>query len=299
MSLSNKIKYLIINADDFGYCSNRDTAIIDLFKQQSISSTSLLINGSSAYQASVAAQLCNLPVGIHLNLTEGRPVTDDLFKIRSLVNSQGLMHGKYGLRRELEQGTIRREHVQHEIHMQINKYKEFTGGKLPSHIDGHQHIHVHPLIVESVVRVAKEYHIDYIRVPNDQTIDSLEMDQQPFYREIVQEARMAMNIFDRHSLIYPKYFLGITLMGKEFTLKNIERCLQMLEKSQTENIYVELMCHPGHQCDRFIGGCGTNTPDEFSQSADREHEYRLLSSRQLKVLFEKYNVQLCSHACMC
>ena len=82
-------------------------------------------------------------------------MTDDLFKIRSLVNTQGFMHGKYGLRRELEQGTIRQEHVEHEIQMQINKYKEFSGGKLPSHIDGHQHIHVHPLIVESVARVIK------------------------------------------------------------------------------------------------------------------------------------------------
>jgi len=56
MSFSNDIKYLIINADDFGYCPKRDKAIIDLFKKNFISSTSLLVNGDNAYQACLDAK---------------------------------------------------------------------------------------------------------------------------------------------------------------------------------------------------------------------------------------------------
>ncbi len=51
-------------------------------------------------------------MGIHLNLTEGRLITKDLFRIKSLINFQGLMHGKIGLRNELEKGNINQEHIE-------------------------------------------------------------------------------------------------------------------------------------------------------------------------------------------
>jgi len=71
-------------------------------KKFSISSTSLLVNDDNAYQACLDAIFYKLPMGIHLNLTEGRPITKDLFRIKSLINSQDLMHAKIGLRNELE-----------------------------------------------------------------------------------------------------------------------------------------------------------------------------------------------------
>ena len=40
-------KNLIINADDFGYCNERDQAIIDLLENKKISSVTCLVNGSS------------------------------------------------------------------------------------------------------------------------------------------------------------------------------------------------------------------------------------------------------------
>ncbi|CAF4889777.1 unnamed protein product, partial [Rotaria sp. Silwood2] len=140
--------YMIINADDFGYCPKRDKAIIDLFKQKSITSTSLLVNGDNAYQACLYAKQYNLP----------------------MVNSNGIMHGKFGLRYELDQGNIQQEHIEYELINQLNKYKELTNGQLPKHIDGHQHIHVHPMIVEIIARLAKLYEINYIRTPYDQMI---------------------------------------------------------------------------------------------------------------------------------
>ncbi|CAF1209033.1 unnamed protein product [Adineta steineri] len=291
MSSCNNIKYLIINADDFGYCPKRDQAIVDLFKQKSISSTSLLVNGSNVYQACLSAKMAHLPMGIHLNLTEGRPVTNDFNRIESLINSHGLMHGKIGLRNELEKENIKQEHIEYEIEMQINKYKELNDNKLPRHIDGHQHIHVHPMIVESVARIARQYGINYIRAPQDQMILSFDTDNL-FYKEIVNQTKSCLKIFDKYSLIYPKYFFGMTLMSQEFTLNNIETCLKILEQNQTEHIFAELMCHPGYPSDPLIGGCGTEQPDEFSQSIDRQYEFDILSSDYLRNLLENYNVRL-------
>jgi predicted glycoside hydrolase/deacetylase ChbG (UPF0249 family) len=81
-------------------------------KKVFISSTSLLVNGDNDYQACLDAIFYKLPMGIHLNLTEGRLITKDLFRIKSLINFQGLMHGKIGLRNELEKGNINQEHIE-------------------------------------------------------------------------------------------------------------------------------------------------------------------------------------------
>ncbi|CAF1294768.1 unnamed protein product [Rotaria sp. Silwood1] len=257
MSASNNIMYMIINADDFGYCPKRDKAIIDLFKQKSISSTSLLVNGDNSYQACLYAKQYNLPMGIHFNLTEGRPITNDLSKIKSLVNSNGIMHGKFGLRYELDQGNIEEKHIEYELINQLNKYKELTNNQLPIHIDGHQHIHIHPMIVEIIAQIAKQYEIKYIRTPYDQMIINYDIDNL-FYKNIIYQTKLAMKIFNKYSLKYTKYFFGITIMGKEFTLNNIEKCFQLFKNISNEKnkcILIEFMCHPGYPSNPYIGGC--------------------------------------------
>lgn len=288
------MNFLIVNADDFGYCPKRDKAIVDLFKQRSISSTSLLVNGDNASQACLYAQQYQIPMGIHLNLTEGRPITKDLTKIKSLVDDNGLMHGKFGLQEKLDQGDIEQEHVEYEVRNQLNKYKELTNGKIPTHIDGHQHIHVHPTIVETIAKLTKEFGINYIRTPYDRMVDKLNIENL-FYKNIVNQTRHAMKVFDKYSLRYSDYFFGMTTMGKEFTIKNLEHCFLILENNEEKGVIIELMCHPGFPSDRFIGGCGTERPDEFSQSIERQYEYNMLSSKIFKNILEKYNMNLSNY----
>lgn len=291
---------MIINADDFGYSPRRDQAIIDLFKQRSISSTSLLVNGDNAYQACLYAKQYNLPMGIHINLTEGRPVTKDFNRIKSLVDSNGVMHGKFGLRSELDKGSVQPEHIEHEIINQLNKFKELTNGQSPVHIDGHQHVHVHPMIVEILARLSREYKIKYVRAPYDLMIESIGTDNL-FYQEVLHQTKSAMKIFNEYSIIYSDYFFGMTTMGKNFTINNIEKCLKLLENNlRNQDLFIEFMCHPGYYPnDEFIGGCGLGQPDEFSRSIERQNEFNILSGLELKNLLEKYNIQICAYDRMC
>lgn len=60
--MSSTTKILIVNADDFGNCPNYP---------------SHALKSVAAYQ---------IAIGLHLNLTKGRPVTTDLSRIRSLVD---------------------------------------------------------------------------------------------------------------------------------------------------------------------------------------------------------------------
>ena len=295
--MPSRSKYLIINADDFGYCPRRNQAIIDLFNQQAISSASLLVNGDYAQHACSLAHASRLPMGIHLNLTEGRPISQDLGHIRSLVDADGFMHGKIGLRDQLAQRAVHSEHIDHELKMQLQRFSELTGGQTPRHIDGHQHIHVHPMIVDSIARMANQFGIKYIRLPFDQMLLSSGTDN-PFYQSILDQCTNAESVFDRHALIYPRYFFGMATMGNEFTLENVERCLKLLERSASQPILAELMCHPGYPSEPQRGGCGTGSPDAFSQSIERQHEFNVLSSATVKKLFEQYHVQLCNYDAM-
>ena len=56
-------KKLIITADDFGYCPERNRGITECYNKGGISRTSLMVNATAAKQASQMAQSINLPVG--------------------------------------------------------------------------------------------------------------------------------------------------------------------------------------------------------------------------------------------
>ena len=293
--MSSVAKVLIINADDFGYCPRRNAAIIDLFRRQVISSTSLLVNGDYACEARALAVMNRVPIGLHLNLTEGRPITSDLNHVRSLVDAYGMMHGKIGLRNAIDQGSIDMTHVEYEIEMQFHQYRQWIpDGDYPMHVDGHQHTHVHPMLVECIARQARRFGVNYIRAPFDPAILATSSPV-PFYRTVVEQTRSARTVFDRYGLRYPPYFIGLTTMGREMTYDNLERCFQMFTSDETSNI-AELMCHPGYPSEISIGGCGTGQPDEFSCSSDRQQEFDLLSSKEFQQLLTKYRLHLGTYA---
>ena len=65
---TNKIK-IIVNADDLGICEERDAAIFELYKNGSISSASILVNGINFENSVSRAKELKMPLGLHLNLT--------------------------------------------------------------------------------------------------------------------------------------------------------------------------------------------------------------------------------------
>lgn len=58
-------------------------------------------------------------------------------------------------------------------------------------------------------------------------------------------------------------------------------------------VTAELMVHPGYSSHPQEGGCGEG-PDDFSQSADRQHELSVLTDPALFSLYSQERVQLCA-----
>ena len=71
---------IIINADDFGLAESSSKAIAKAFSENLISSTTACANGDYIEQAYNIARDNGFldKIGIHINLTEGKPLTDGI-----------------------------------------------------------------------------------------------------------------------------------------------------------------------------------------------------------------------------
>lgn len=85
-------KYIIINADDFGYNAQQTRAIRELYRNGLITSTSVLTVAPGAEEASRIAGEEQIPVGVHLtiNSDSAQDRWHSLAKGRSLSDDRGL-----------------------------------------------------------------------------------------------------------------------------------------------------------------------------------------------------------------
>jgi predicted glycoside hydrolase/deacetylase ChbG (UPF0249 family) len=154
---------LIINADDFGSSSIINRAILASMEGALVTSTSMMVNmpgfEHGAKLATVHAKLAGR-IGLHLNLTEGRPLSEPIRKCRVFCNAEGDFVYR---RRHLFYLTKKhKEAVYTEFKAQIDRMLE--AGIKPIHLDSHHHIHTEWALAPLVRRLAVEYHIPRIRL---------------------------------------------------------------------------------------------------------------------------------------
>src|SRR5215472_10305385 len=86
------MKKLIVTADDFGLTRRVNEAIAIAHSNGIVTTASLMVNGNGFESAVEIAQNCpNLDVGLHLNLTEGRPVSS-VASIPALASGEGFLY---------------------------------------------------------------------------------------------------------------------------------------------------------------------------------------------------------------
>ena len=134
-----------IHADDLGLAPGVDTAILELATTGQLSSASLLVDGATA-ESAAAAWRClprAQPLLLHLCLTEGPQPLDcpDLPTGFGELLLSSLLPGK---RREL------RAQIVTSLQAQIHRFQQLTGQQ-QIQLDGHQHIHLLPLVLDVVL----------------------------------------------------------------------------------------------------------------------------------------------------
>jgi predicted glycoside hydrolase/deacetylase ChbG (UPF0249 family) len=114
------LRYLLVNADDFGQTPGIDRGIAEAHEHGVVTSTSMLVDEpASEHAASMIDDLPNLSVGLHVRLTDedARPLFD--------------LGDRTALRREL--------------HRQLELFRELTT-RDPAHLDSHHNVHLRPAV---------------------------------------------------------------------------------------------------------------------------------------------------------
>jgi chitin disaccharide deacetylase len=284
------MKQLIVNADDFGLAESINRGIALVHTNGILTSASLLANGSAFQNATVLARrLPRLSVGVHLNLSQGEPISPAI-RIPTLVNSEGKLHlAPLQLWIKIITGKIRLEHIHREFHAQVRR--AFESGITPTHLDGHLHVHVLPQLSPMLVSLAREFRIRYVRCPSENLAATLPLLWRVSGPSIVAVKRStiayAVSSFAKSlrgqlraaGLSCSDAFFGLSHTGfmDEKTLRDL---LAVVPNGTTE-----LMCHPGYDSPEVTAVGGKLT-------AEREAEIAALISPQIKDALYRCKIRL-------
>lgn len=157
---------LIVNADDFGRSYSINQAVIRAHREGILTTASLMVNEEAADEAVILARANpNLGVGLHLSLVCGRSALRPA-AIPDLVNNQSQFTNNpvaAGLRYFFSARC--REQLRREIAAQFEKFHA-TGLPL-DHVNGHLHLHLHPVVFKILSENINAWGIKVMRLTRD------------------------------------------------------------------------------------------------------------------------------------
>jgi hypothetical protein len=266
--------YLIVNADDYGYFRCVSEGILKAASLGIVTATGVLANAPDFRDHAARLRECEtLDVGVHLNVTDGTPLTPELRGL--LTESAGRFPGKFRMATALMRGAVKPDHVKREWKAQIDRC---LGAGLPlQFLNSHEHLHMLPSLFEVIEELAADYGIGHIRFPRGR-FDSLSSGGSVF-RSVVLGALETMN--RRRDDATRARFLGLEASGR-LDISYFERTLPALRRGE---VY-ELMCHPG-ECDP-----AEITDARLRRYHDWDGELRALTSPELRDLLRRHSVRL-------
>ena len=226
---------VIVNADDLGYSAWTDDGIFRAFQDGLVSSASLLINGASASLAAKRGRAQGLYMGLHLNLTEGTPLSP-LDSIPLLLSPDGkllykdafwcaaaaaheeatsMLNTSFSPEQQQQQNqTSFQDQVVLEARAQLARFRELTG--VPAkHVDGHQHVHIAPGIAAVLAPLFQSEGVLSTRIPDESTaaLTWIEPVRRHRWSGRVAAAKYSRKIYAAHGVMSADRFLGQGFSG--------------------------------------------------------------------------------------
>lgn len=143
----------LLIADDFGLNTGCDAGITSLAQSGRLSGTSAMVNfpGWKESARHLRALRNDLAIGLHINLTEGSPLTAP-----SLPDgTQPTFQSMTALVLRSYTARVHQPSVTAEISAQIERFCDDVGAP-PDFIDGHRHAHVLPVVRDAVLEAVND-----------------------------------------------------------------------------------------------------------------------------------------------
>ena len=218
---------IIINADDLGMSQEVNDATFGLMDQGLVTSASIIANSPMVEEA--CAKIASYPqcsFGIHLNVTEFRPLTD-AGSLSPLLDT----NGKFVSERlwEISIDSKLTAGIFQEFSAQVERLAGL--GVEISHIDSHHHVHTLPRIFPVLKRIQKRFQIRKVRITKN-------------VYSVQDKAPIALRIKKSlYNFLLQTYYRTKTTQG--FTDFKLFYEYALTKKMNHKTC--ELMIHPGNQ----------------------------------------------------
>ena len=265
---------LIVNADDYGYFPCVSQGILDIARAGRLTATGVLANSPNLTpQLSGLDAIGRLDIGVHLNLTSGRPLTQAMAEKLSQWN--GCFPDAYRMSMMVLTGKIGIGVVRAEWQAQIDVCR--AGRRDLRFLNSHEHIHMLPVLFKLVLRLAEENRIAHVRLTRAEWLRPFGLSA--LLRNGLIQCMQSIN--QKRSGIRSPLFLGLGQSGK-LDLDYLAKIFSRLKPG----VSYELMCHPGYF-----------EPKQISEPSllayhDWEKETALLLSSELQELYENFGIRL-------
>jgi predicted glycoside hydrolase/deacetylase ChbG (UPF0249 family) len=256
------LRRLVVNADDAGIDVRRNDGILEAHRHGVVSSATVLVTGP-AFQDFVARALhCpSLGVGLHLNLSACCPPAAGVRIPGAFTDKETLWVNALACR--LDPALVEAELVA-QIELAL------AAGLVPTHVDGHNHVHAFPCVAEVLDRLTSRYpFVGRRRVPREYA-------GVPGLGE--KSRRFAGIVCERPaSIAGPECFAGFCLEER----CSVQAAIEVLRACPGRSL--ELMVHPGHTAADSIA---------FSREPGRESELLVLTSPELVAWVREQGIEL-------
>lgn len=218
-------RHIVVNADDFGLSLETNQAILRAFDKALISSATIMAGMPAFEDACQLVHQHNLlgRIGMHLNLTSGRPLTGDIARSRNFCDESGTW-----LRPRKVFVVNRCDALALEAEIEAQYRACERQGITPTHWDSHHHMHTEFGIAPIVIGMAKRLGTRGIRLAYNCGLRH--DDTSTAYRTLARVYQDMKNMRLRfHGLARTQYF------------GNARDTIQILDKTTAD---VEIMVHP-------------------------------------------------------
>ena len=287
------MRRLIVNADDFGFTSGVNRAIVEAHTRGIVTSATLMANGPEFAEAVQLAQsLPQLSVGCHILLIDGVPVLASQ-QVSSLTSgdpkSPRFRESLATFAARAVAGSVSADEIEAEAVAQIRKLQSF--GIAVSHLDTHKHTHLLPAVLRPLLRAAAACGIRALRNPFGPRwpLRSSELLSRPGLWKRFAELRLLSGFaarfreaVQRESFVTPDGTLGIEVTGSLD-----EKLFVAIAESVPEGTW-EFVCHPGYN-DAELRVAKTRLRES------RETELRALTLPQARDVLQSNGIHLISY----
>lgn len=259
---------LIITADDFGLHSSVNEAIERAHREGVLSAASLMVAAPAAADAVKRARAVpSLRVGLHLVLADGQAILprEEIPDLTDADGRFGQNMAGAGVRIFLLP-SVRRQ-LAAEIRAQFTAFAA-TGLTL-DHVNTHKHFHLHPTILDMILKIGEPFGLKAMRLPYEAGAPSL---LKPWVALVKRRLKKA-------GIVHNDFMIGIQQSGK-FDETALMKALDSLPPG-TGEIYL----HPALVSGRDIA----------ASMADYRHadEFAALVSPRVRALIQRLDVRLC------